>query len=252
MVEFNLDKWNGLFDKFDCSSSRVKGAVKAPHYLKSKSIKPFSLLAVATRSSGKSTMIRHLYKINNFNKEFDIIIVISNTISTGFYDEFIDVNKRILASSYDEGILISLRENQDVYKAEHGIFPRALVILDDCIGDKVKYNNELQNLFCMGRHRGTSVIFISQTSTLIQSSWRQNSTHVIIMRLKGMGLKHVIENFLMDVIDQEDIGDSKGRIDVYAANLIRFYMNIKYTAVVILYEAQGYGMNDFIKYYDIN
>lgn len=247
-----MKSWDGFFPRYRHASSRVGD--KAPDGIKPGSIKPFAALVIASRASGKSYTVRDLFVRNDFNKMYDHIIVMSNTLLNGWYQNFINADKLISSSLYSSDLLVKLDSIQDEHRSEYGIYPSALVILDDCVSERVKYSDELMQLFTMGRHKATSIIFISQSPTLVQSVWRQNATHCIMLKMKGLGLDNCIKNFILDLVDQEDVerhaeeyGISPStRVDVFARKMMTRHLSEKYNAIVVLYEQPGNRLDDYV------
>jgi hypothetical protein len=220
------------------------------------SVQPFAMLVLAARNSGKSYLVRELYRRNQFNRRFDVVIVVSQTLGSGFYQGFIDESRLIAADTYTPELLAALRSRQDAHREEHDTYPSALVILDDCIGQRVKHDPELEQLFCMGRHRGTSVLFVSQSPTLAMTTWRQNATHVVLLNLKGLGLDSVKRELLPQAVDQADADGACARLglppmrrEVFVDALLGAYLRQPYMAVVLLCEEHGFEMTDRVRWF---
>lgn len=224
----NLKQWAPDFPLFDYKN-RPKG-------IQPKAIKPFSLIICASRNSGKSVLFRCLYE-QHFEGQFDIVILFSNTLGNGFYDEFIPNKTKF--HHFDEGVLTNLLEIQEKQKKTSGFYLNTLVIFDDCIGDDVKNSEVIQDLFVLGRHKAISIVFITQTPTFCKTSWRVNTTHLIVLRIKGSGLDHIIDSFLSDLIEEDDITIPGMKADKYLRYLIKQTFSEKFRALVIDYNLEG-------------
>lgn len=215
---------------------------KLPKNMYSKSLKPFAMALIASRNSGKTAMFRYLFK-NYLKGHFEIIIIFSNTIDSGQYD-FLDTDLKY--HSYDPEVLRELAETQREYKQKHGKYFNTLIIFDDCIHG-VKEEPEIENVFLMGRHSATSICFISQSPTLLKTTWRQNITLLMVLRIKGLGKEYIINNFLLDLIDDDEYKNESPK--KYLSKLIKSVTDIPYTALVIDYELLNREFFDCVKYF---
>lgn len=78
--------------------------------------------------------------------------------------------------------------------APHEAKRNSVFIFDDVICDKSQ--NCVRNLFCMGRHYQTDVIYLTQTLTKLNKHLiRDNCNFVILFKQDDMNLKHAFNDF---------------------------------------------------------
>lgn len=212
-----------------------------------RSLKPFSFIICSSRNQGKSVLLRDLYE-RHWEGNFHLVLVFSNTLGTNWYDSFIPASTKY--HQYDEDILINLFKLQQEHKEKTGKYLNVLAIFDDCISEELKHSEVLQNIFILGRHLGISICFITQSPTLVKSTWRQNTTHLAILRLKGLGKEHIINNFLLDLIEEEDTDGSKPA--TYASKLLRKTFEERYRALIVEYDNEGNSLRDVVSWYKAN
>ena len=238
-----LNKWDPKLTKFTAKS--------APPHIKSGSIKPFAIPVIASRNSGKSYLLRDLYRKNDFSSKFDIIIVFSRTLPNGFLRSFMSTDT-IFHDEYDPDVLVELGGSLDVYKNRHGWYPNTLIIFDDINDKSTLYCSNITDIFTRGRHRAMSVIYISQLSQSLPNYWRVNATLVILLKQKGLGLESSVKNYLLDQIDQDDAVIIKGRpscVKIAACDLAKDVLYRKYHCLVINYEVDGMDFRDSVSWY---
>lgn len=199
----------------------------------SKSLKPFAMAIIASRNQGKSALFKFLYK-KLLNGKFSMVIIFSNTMLSGQYNY---INTKLKYTKYSSEVLENLQLTQDNYYRKHHKYFNTLVIFDDCISANIKNDQSLENIFLMGRHRATSIAFLAQAPTLLRSTWRQNITHLFILRIKGLGKEYIIDNFLLDLVDDDDIADEKP--NKFLKKLMKQVFAEKYRALVVEFEKES-------------
>jgi len=199
------------------------------------------MVICASRNQGKSYMIRYLYE-TYFEKKFDSVIIFSKTLGSGFYDQFIKSKTKY--SNFSPEVLKKLFLLQEENKKKRGFYMSILLIFDDCLGLNIMYNQELQDVFTLGRHLGLSIVFASQNPTCISQTCRQNTTHLVLLRCKGRGLENIINNFLLDLIDEDELPTNCKRVDVYLRNVIKKVFSTRYRALIIEYEKEGVSFEE--------
>jgi GTPase SAR1 family protein len=157
--------------------------------------KNFSMSICASRRSGKTTLLKYFCK-NFFDNMFDEIIMICPTIHNDIYN---NLNEKIIKITEFDGVVIdALIELQKENNNEKKI----LIILDDSVGSRVKYSQQLLKLFCVGRNLNISIVYIVQSSTLLLPDHKENLDYMIIMKTKTQPkIEHLIEVFLLDFLE---------------------------------------------------
>lgn len=152
----------------------------------------FSMIVSASRRSGKSYLIRHLY--SKYMKHDYVMVFSPNVNEYNFLKD-----PYFKSSELDIGVL------QKLIGREKGKDLRILLIFDDMASRKNRYKDEILQLFIQGRHHNVSVIFITQDITLCDTTWRNNSDIIILMKNKSSKQNEsIIDNFLIGYIELEE------------------------------------------------
>ena len=172
----------------------------------------FSMAIVASRRSGKTTLLKSLMK-NHIEKSFDQIVLISNTLSNEIYDDFAPEHKLTRLSVFNNDVIQGLITMQ---QEEGEDSEKVLVVIDDCVGNSVKYSSGLLKLFCVSRNLNMSIIYSVQDSTCLLPSHRENLDFLIIMRIKTFPkIKHIIDTFLIGNLESDEIKTNKEEFEVW-------------------------------------
>lgn len=164
---------------------------------------PFSSMFIASRRSGKSTLIRELF-INIWSNQFDSVIVMCPTNFEGFYEEFVFGN--LFFNEFNPIVIESVMNQQEKLIKEGKKPIEVLLILDDCSDDKERNADAIQKIYTKGRHLHISVVFSTQETTLTGTVWRNNSDFIVIgKQLGGRGRENIVDNFLLGMPEPEDI-----------------------------------------------
>lgn len=195
----------------------------------------FSMAIIASRRSGKTTLLKYL--VNNYLKNtFDEVILITNSINNEIYDDF----DAIKICEFDNDIINGIISLQQEDKSK-----KILVILDDAVGNKIKYSSGILKLFCISRNLNISIIYSIQSATLLLPDHKENLDYLLIMKVKTFPkIKHIIDTFLMGNLESKDIKTSKDEFNFWH-DLIKKQC-VDYNSIVVDY------MNDKIEKYKIN
>lgn len=217
-----------------------------------KQIKPVAMIVSASRNQGKSYLIKDIItNIRNSGSGWDMYIVFSNTLENGFYQDFIPGKTKY--GSYDPTVIRKLLTIQKEKLSENKRPPSVLVIFDDCVSNKMIYDEEINFLFTRGRHLNLSVIFITQSPTMVNSVWRQNTTHLFVLRSKGKSLDHILDNFLQDLFQIGDFTtENYSQLEKKIRLLLKFIFEEKYRCLVCLYDNEGNDWEQCVKWYKAN
>jgi hypothetical protein len=218
-----------------------------PQFSQPKSIKPFAMIIAASRNQGKSVLFKRLYE-DHFRDKMDLVIVFSSTLGNGFYDDFIESKTKY--TNYDEEVIYNLFNIQESVKKAKGYYLNTLVIFDDIVGDQIKHSEAIQDLFVLGRHRNISIAFLTQSPVLCKTTWRQNCTHLFLLRCKGSGLDHIIQGFLLDLVDDEDSTEMKP--ERYLRKILKSVFSEKYKSIVVEFDKEGNSLQDCMTSYKAN
>lgn len=172
----------------------------------------FAMTIMAPREQGKSTLFRDIFIKCGFRELFDIHVLISKTLNEDFFGEFFPGDGRLMFKGYDPNKLKKIISSAEEFHAKNGRWLNILITFDDCVGESaeiadgrknkknIKNENEILELFTMGRHKGISIIFITQSPTLIDSNWRKNTNLSIVLYSPDENDKeHIYANALAGV-----------------------------------------------------
>ena len=190
--------------------------------------KNFSMLVLASRGSGKSYLTKYLLEYHLRDK-YDLFVVISDS------DDELENYKEILPgrlffNDFKPELITNLIEMNKKRIQEGKPLLQVLFVFDDKISNKMKYNDELLQLFTRGRHVGISIVFISQSHAFASAAWRNNSDTIIVLKQNAKQARDAInDNILIGSLDApENVNEKK-----YYMNVMRNYINKEGDAVVL-------------------
>jgi hypothetical protein len=190
--------------------------------------KNFSMLILASRGSGKSYLTKYLLEYHLRDK-YDLFVVISDS------DDELENYKEILPgrlffNDFKPELITNLIEMNKKRLQEGKPLLQVLFVFDDKISNKMKYNDELLQLFTRGRHVGISIVFISQSHAFASAAWRNNSDTIIVLKQNAKQARDAInDNILIGSLDAPDNVNEKK----YYMNVMRNYINKEGDAVVL-------------------
>lgn len=205
---------------------------------------PFTMVVSASRNSGKSYMIKHMYK-TYWHVHFDSVVVFSHSVCNGFYEDFIP--GKLLFSNYSENVMAKVVQKATAMKAARKRY-RVLVIMDDCLNRKNAYSQSLNKLFSMGRHINISCVIVSQTlKTYFSGLMRENTNLLMVLYQRSKSEKmYLYEKFLDDRIDDDDL-PPRWQVDKKRWCMQMLKQRCRnYWAVVVEMESQALDYKDVV------
>ncbi len=162
---------------------------------------PFRMLIVGTSGSMKTNALINVIKnINNFTR----IFIYAKEINESLYANLIDIYQHI-GREFDREIVTFSNSIKDVPAIEQfDKREKNLVIFDDLVNETSKNLKNISDLFCMGRKRNISTIFISQSYFKVPMIIRQNVNYVILKKISG---KRDLNRILGTMGINEDVSD---------------------------------------------
>ncbi len=162
---------------------------------------PMRMLIVGTSGSMKTNALMNIISnINNFTR----IFIYAKEINEPLYANLIDIYQHI-GRKFDREIVTFSNSIKDV--PEIGQFDKReknLIIFDDLVNETSKNLKNISNIFCMGRKRNISTIFISQSYFKVPMIIRQNVNYVILKKISG---KRDLNRILGTMGINEDVSD---------------------------------------------
>lgn len=159
--------------------------------------KHYSLALVASRNSGKTYFIKHIFPL--LRKKYDFIVVFSNSLQAAIYNDnfFTEEEEKFLFDEYNPGVLKDLERLQKHTKNGFDI----CVIFDDCVSMKQKHSDQLTQMYTRGRNMNMTIIFSTQSPMFIDSDSRGNIDFLFILKVRTPNMKEkVINHFLRHTV----------------------------------------------------
>ncbi len=190
----------------------------------------FAMLIIGSRRSGKSNMVKFMFKLAKFTKYYDYFLVFCNSGEVrDFYAEFVPGS--LFFDDFNEEYFQRVFKMSEEYRIK-GTPKKFLAIFDDSVGSDEKLSDSIMQIYNTGRHHNISIIFCSQRLFLTNTSARNNSDAVLIGKSKSSGeKKYIIETFLNGLLDDEEI--PKGRREKQMYNSIIKKYTVDYNFLVL-------------------
>jgi Poxvirus A32 protein len=208
----------------------------------------FAGIMIAPRFSGKTNTIISLIQ-TSFIYEFDKIVVYTTVANRDVYvnQGGIKLND-IIIDDEKMSVLKSLVESNEKFIKEKEKPINILVIFDDTISRKQKYNDQILNLFVRGRHSFVSVLYSSQTPTLVDNIWKGNSDLIFIWKPNtSKDREYIVKNIMLGVLN---IGFEKSKSEyTYYKKILDIITSEEHQCVVIDFRRRqifGYLANKII------
>lgn len=181
--------------KFD----KIEEWIYDKKYFKNRIIKMggFSMIISGSRESGKSYLLKNLLN-QGLKNNFDFIIVFSKTLVNGFYESFLDT--KLLFGEFDENVITKLKIVNELSK-EKNKRVRFLIILDDMVNQKSRYNDKIEELYTMGRHYNFTTIILTQKLCNVGTAVLSNTGIFFTLYCGSTNeRKYISENILCDLM----------------------------------------------------
>ena len=210
-----------------------------------KSVKPFSMITIASSGCGKTAMVAYL--INEHLQDFyHRIIIMSETTDSRankHYWSKLDKEKTTLVKDFNDIYLQSVFKAQYYVKEQQGWFENVLIFIDDFnVKSKI-----LNNIYAKGRHANISIIMSLHDVNMISPMIKQNTYYVMYLKTRGK-FHQILNHFVYPYIDLVDKDDAKIVKDVTSKVL-----NNPYTALIIETEKAIFNVfkipKDKVKFY---
>lgn len=177
----------------------------------------FSSILVSSRNSGKSYLTKYLIEKRMVGL-FDLAFVVCGSPTER--ENYCDVleGTHVFVTGFENlppdlwpRIKQLQKERKDAGKSMLNI----LLLFDDSVG--LKYNKDLLDIYCTGRHHFVSCFFLIQSLTLLEPNVRANTDVWCVLKLKSAKFRAmVIEQTLSGLVD----------LDVKPAEEKRFYQRL--------------------------
>jgi len=155
--------------------------------------KHYSTFICASRNSGKTYLLKHLWPF--YKSLYDLQIFFCNSLNAKIYSEFLtDDDLKTCFSEYDSGIINDLFSFQMLTKNSLDIN----IIFDDC-SDRYaqKESNSLLQVFIRGRNSNMSVIFSTQSPNLLSRISRNNVDYLFLMKIRSSEMRLTVNEYFL-------------------------------------------------------
>ena len=206
---------------------------------------PFSALMIASRNSGKSTLIRYLYE-NYWATKFDITCVFCPTDYHQKYPEFIPGT--LFFEDFDPAILRKIQALQKKRMEDGKKAYQVLIIFDDCSDDRERYMRDIQYVFTKGRHSMISVLFATQSSSLTSTVWRNNADAIFLSQNRSSGGRdQLVDNYFSGLSDEDDRPEGMTERRFYNKILKKYTSDNKF--IVITFNGRTNEFVDMVQWF---
>lgn len=166
--------------------------------------KPFAMLIFASRNSGKSYLMRHLIR-DYLRTQYDVFVIVSDSPDTKSDFEPVMPEGTIYLNNMNYNLINELDKTNKQRLLERKEPLQMLIMFDDKVGNDVKNDQQLLQLFTRGRHLGISLIFSSQAKKLAETTWTNNADYTIILKQNSAQQRRtVLENLLSGTVEVAD------------------------------------------------
>ena len=152
-------------------------------------IPPFLLTVVAPRKSGKTNLVVDtLIDDNKFRNKFDAVFIWSRTFELDQKWKNVNMMRGSVFTEFNEEQATELIETAEFVNTNLKLPANILFIFDDMITENIMHRSKLgpiEKIAVRGRHVHVSIIIISQQYMSLSASVRNNTTNMIIFRVRN-------------------------------------------------------------------
>jgi len=185
-LKVKLPKWKPKFKRGEC----------------------FASLVIASRNSGKSYLLRHLIR-TYWRDIYDIFIIVSDSPDTkADFEPVFGSRQVIFLNDMNYTILNKIQKINEGREKKGKDKLYTLILFDDKVSMSQKNDEQLRQIFTRGRHIACSVVFSSQSRTLADPTWINNSDLSIILKSNSAQQKKgIVENILRGTVPVDNERD---------------------------------------------
>lgn len=180
--------------------------------------KHYSMFYMASRNSGKTYLIKHLWPF--FKTRFDIQIFFCNSFNAPIYREFLEGSDWLTCyDNYSASVIWDILDFQKQTKNALNLH----VIMDDCSDEyNIKNSQALNQLFIRARNSAISIGFSSQAPTLLSKISRNNVDFLFMLKTRSADMKvTVMEKFLQGYVPYPETVNTKREREDYLSDWMK-------------------------------
>lgn len=150
-----------------------------------------SLILSGSRKSGKTTIILYLYE--RLLEHFDIVVFFSFSLHNDLYANIQEPKFDRYNSQIFEDLFYFQKKTKNAFSI--------CVLMDDMIGDQMKNDDGIMNLYVRGRNSNISVLISTQHMNLMRNTNRANCSFIIFGKTNSPASRlTLIEDYLLPII----------------------------------------------------
>lgn len=190
----------------------------------------FSMVLLGKRRSGKSNMVKYLYETYMIGK-YNLVLIYTTPVNAEFYKKFI-LGKKVIDTNGDLNKLKKIIQKNSERKKKKRPPINVLCIFDDTNSRKEKFDNDIMDLYNLGRHFNISIVYNAQAATLTDTIWRENADLIFIWKQKTRRFQeYVADNLLSGFLDKDF--DSRSKERNFYITLLKKNTKERYWALVV-------------------
>lgn len=170
----------------------------------------YTVIFTGRRRSGKTKLIKALCR--HLRPYFPEVVVFTRTKSSCEYSRFVP-DSRII-DGFDPDLLISIMEIQKKKKRAQSRGElkdtnyNLLIILDDCLGDRLQWSSQLNSVFFEGRHNNVTLFVSVQDVKGLAPAATGNTDYVFLYPMGDERTMEAVRDkymYFVDKYEQKDI-----------------------------------------------
>ena len=190
----------------------------------------FSMMLIAKRRSGKTELIKYFYE-KYWHDKYDLVLVYTTDANAEYYKQWIKGKRQFITNNDLDKIKTAIKFNSNLRK-KNRMPVNTLVIFDDTVSRKQKFDEDILNLYTKGRHYNLSIVYSSQTPTLVDNIWKENSDFIFIFKMTTRRYQeYVADNIISGTLDVSF--DSKIKERNAYIDLLKRITSKKYRTLVL-------------------
>lgn len=191
----------------------------------------FSMILIASRKSGKTELIKHFYS-KYWSDKYDFVVVFTTLANQPVYEKLINGDYMIFTEDKDVDKINIIMETNARRKKKNKKPLNVLAIFDDTNSRKQKWDKDILNIYTKGRHYNVSIVYATQSPTLVDNIWKENTDIMCIFKqMIRKNKEYIMDNILTGIYDTSKMTKSKEK--KYYETMFDKYTNKKYHCMVI-------------------
>lgn len=195
----------------------------------------FSMMLIAKRRSGKSQLIKYLYE-KYWKLRYDFVVIYTTLMNSKFYKDFIVGEHLIYTNNEVDRMKLIMDKNAKRAKTKKGRKNpiNTLIIFDDTVSRKQRFDADIMDIYTKGRHYNMSIVYATQTPTLVDTVWRENSDLIMMFKMKTRRFQEYVADHVLNGILDVNFQTVKKEKNAYI-DILKKATEEKYRCLVVDY-----------------